>query len=212
LIRKKKFERYLIDGCYPIGFDGTQKMVRGLPWSEDCLQRRVGAEEEKKKQYYVYVLELNLVFENGMVIPLMSEFLEYRKGDTAEEKQDSESRGFFRLAERLKEAFPRTRFLVLQDGSLPYVWEEYRGLKGLLGKEDRLENTWADRKQKLHWVNDIEYPFGSNRGKKQTVHMVVCEESWERAPDIGGGSSRESWWRSAAATTTSTASPTAGTR
>ena len=204
LMRKKKFEHYLIDGCYPIASRGTQKMVRKLPWSEDCLERRVGAEEEKKKQYYVYVLELNLVFENGMVIPLMSEFLEYRKGDTAEEKQDSEARGFFRLAKRLKEAFPRTRFLVLldglyangpviercrnynwqfmivlQDGSLPYVWEEYRGLKKLLGKEDRLENTWADRKQKLHWVNDIDYPFGSNRGKKETVHVVVCEESWE---------------------------------
>jgi len=36
----------------------------------------------------VYVVEVNLVLENGMVIPLMSEFLEYNKGDTAEEKQD----------------------------------------------------------------------------------------------------------------------------
>jgi len=206
LMRKKRLQRYLIEGCYPIAFDGTQKMVRKLPWSEDCLERRVGAEEEKKKQYYVYVLELNLVLENGMVIPLMSEFLEYRKGDTAEEKQDTETRGFFRLAKRLKEAFPRTHFMVLldglyangpvmeicsnynwqfmivlQDGSLPYVWEEYRGLKKLLGKEDRLENTWADRRQKFHWVNDIDYRYGANRRKKQTVHMVVCEESWEEA-------------------------------
>jgi len=28
LIRKKKLQRYLIEGCYPIAFDGTQKMVR----------------------------------------------------------------------------------------------------------------------------------------------------------------------------------------
>ena len=28
LIRKKKFSRYLIDNCYPIALDGTQKMER----------------------------------------------------------------------------------------------------------------------------------------------------------------------------------------
>jgi len=204
LLRKKKFQRYQIDGCYPIAFDGTQKMVRKLAWSDECLQRKVGAGEEKQKQYYVYVVELNLVLENGMVVPLMSEFLEYNKGDTAEEKQDSEPRGYHRLAERLKIAFPRTRFMVLldglypngpvmegcrdynwqfmivlQDGSLPQVWEEYRGLKKLLEPQERLEHIWADRRQKFHWVNAIEYNYGPNGRKKLTVHVVVCEESWE---------------------------------
>jgi len=204
LMRKKKFQRYLIDGCYPIAFDGTQKMVRNGVWSEECLERKVGAGEEKKKQYYVYVVELNLVLGNGMVIPLMSEFLEYDKGDTAEKKQDSEPRGYHRLARRLKQAFPRTRFLVLldglypngpvmescrkyhwqfmivlQDGNLPQVWEEYRGLKKLLEPQDRLENIWGDRTQKFHWVNDIEYTYGPTGRKRQIVHMVVCEESWE---------------------------------
>jgi len=204
LMRKKKFQRYLIDGCYPIAFDGTQKMIRKVAWSEECLERRVGAREEKQKQYYVYVVEVDLVLENGMVVPLMSEFLEYNKGDTAEEKQDSEPRGFYRLAERLKKAFPRTRFMVLldglypngpamescrdynwqfmivlQDGSLPQVWEEYRGLKKLLEPQERLENIWGDRRQKFHWVNDIEYNYGFNGRKRQIVHVVVCEESWE---------------------------------
>jgi hypothetical protein len=204
LMRKKKLQRYLIEGCYPIAFDGTQKMVRKVVWSEECLERKVGAGKEKKKQYYVYVVEVNLVLENGMVIPLMSEFLEYNKGDTAEEKQDCELRGFYRLAERLKKAFPRTRFMVLldglypngpvmelcrkynwqfmivlQNGNLPQVWEEYRGLKKLLEPQDRLENTWGDRRQKFHWVNDIEYTYGPNGRKRQIVHVVVCEESWE---------------------------------
>ena len=65
LMRKKKFKRYMIQGCYPIAFDGTQKMVRKVPWSEECLERRVGVGEEKQKQYYVYVVEVNFVFENG---------------------------------------------------------------------------------------------------------------------------------------------------
>ncbi len=180
-------------------------MVRKVVWSEECLERKVGAGEEKKKQYYVYVVEVNLVLENGMVIPLMSEFLEYNPGGPAEEKQDCEPRGFYRLAERLKEAFPRTRFMVLldglypngpviercrkynwqfmivlQDGNLPQVWEEYQGLKKLLEPQDRLENTWGDRRQKFHWVNDIEYnTYGPNGRKRQIVHVVVCEESWE---------------------------------
>ena len=53
LMRKKKFQRYLINGCYPIAFDGTQKMVRKVVWSEECLERKVGAGKEKKKQYYM---------------------------------------------------------------------------------------------------------------------------------------------------------------
>ena len=179
-------------------------MIRNVVWSEECLERKVGAGEEKKKQYYVYVVELNLVLDNGMVIPLMSEFLEYDKGDTAEKKQDSESRGYHRLAQRLKKAFPRTRFLVLldglypngpvmegcrkynwqfmivlQNGNLPQVWEEYRGLKKLLEPQDCLENKWGDRTQKFHWINDIEYTYGPTGRKRQIVHMVVCEESWE---------------------------------
>ena len=32
-------------------------------------------------QYYVYVMEANLSFQNGMVIPLLSEFLKFEKGD-----------------------------------------------------------------------------------------------------------------------------------
>ena len=204
-MRKKKLQRYLIEGCYPIAFDGTQKMVRKVVWSEECLERKVGAGKEKKKQYYVYVVEVNLVLRNGMVIPLMSEFLEYNKGDTAKDKQDCEPRGFHRLAQRLKKAFPRTRFMVLldglypngpviercrkynwqfmivlQDGNLPQVWEEYRGLKKLLEPQDRLQNTWGDRRQKFHWVNDIEYTYGPNGRKRQIVHVVVCEESFRR--------------------------------
>ncbi len=69
--------------------------------------------------------------------------------------------------------------IVLQDGNLPQVWEEYRGLKKLIEKQDRLENTWGDRRQKFHWVNDIEYTYGPNGRKRQIVHVVVCEESWE---------------------------------
>jgi len=58
------------------------------------------------------------------------------------------------------------------------VWEEFDGLKGLEPK-DELRQTWGNRRQRFQWVNDIEYRYGANDRKKQMVHVVVCEESWE---------------------------------
>ena len=109
-----------------------------------------------------------------MTIPLMSEFLYYKQGDTDREKQDCEQRAFYRLAKRFKKAFshlPILLFLdglfatgpvmefckgynweymiVLQDGSLPYVWEEYRGLKKLFGEENSYTQDWSGRKQQF---------------------------------------------------------------
>ena len=61
-------------------------------WSEEYLERNIKVKKgkEPKKQYYVYVLEASLAFQNGMTIPLMSEFLSYTEGDTATNKQDCE--------------------------------------------------------------------------------------------------------------------------
>ncbi len=153
LIRKKKFNRYLINGRYPVAIDGTQKFVRSYLWSEECLECNIKKGNGHEMQYYVYVLEASLVFSNGMTIPLMSEFLCYSEGDTDTDKQDCELKAFKRLAERLKSEFKRLPIMllldglypngpvmeicrnynwdfmiVLQDKSLGSVWEEYEGL------------------------------------------------------------------------------------
>ena len=81
LIRNKKFRKYLIQGCYPIAVDGTQKLSRAALWAAECLERKVRSkkdtdqkkkpgpakptEQEPAKEYYVYVLEANLAFANG---------------------------------------------------------------------------------------------------------------------------------------------------
>ena len=100
LIRKKKFKRYLINNCYPVAIDGSQKLARKDLFTEELLQRKKRKKksdnnedklaEEDEYQYYVYVLEANLSFHNGMVIPLLSEFLEYQLGDQQNSKQDCE--------------------------------------------------------------------------------------------------------------------------
>ena len=69
--------------------------------------------------------------------------------------------------------------IVLQDDSLPSVWEEVRGLEKLQ-KQNRLDRNWGDRRQRFRWVNDIEYRYGPNERKRQTIHVVICEESWEQ--------------------------------
>jgi hypothetical protein len=154
------------------------------------------------------VLEANLVLPDGIALPLMSEFLDYTKGDSEREKQDCEQRAFYRLAKRLKEAFPHLPIvvlldgmfaigpvmqlcrayhwhylIVLQDGSLPQVWEEYRGLKRLLSNEEQHLQLWGDRRQQFHWVNDIQYGWGPNERKTLTVHLAVCEEGWKEVDE-----------------------------
>jgi hypothetical protein len=208
LIRQKKFSRYLMAHCYPIAIDGTGKLKRNWLWTEQCLERQLQTKQEDgtagtRPQYYVYVLEVKLTFVNGMTIPLCSEFLDYGKGDAQRSKQDCELNAFYRLAERLKDYFPRLPVLllldglyasgpvldlcrhyhwqfmiVLQDDSLPSVWEEFRGL-GKLERQSRLERNWGNRRQQFRWVNSIEYRYGEKERKKQILHVVVCEESWE---------------------------------
>ena len=207
-IRQKKFYRYLISNCYPVAIDGTQKLVRNDCWDEQCLERQVQHKEADetvttRPQYYVYVLEASLAFANGMTIPLMSEFLSYAEGDRETNKQDCELKAFKRLAERIKKRFPRLPVMVLLDGlyangpvlelcrrhrwqfmivlqdeSLPSVWEEVEGLKKLQVR-NRLDRNWGNRKQHFWWVNDIEYRYGNNERKRQIVHVVICEENWE---------------------------------
>jgi hypothetical protein len=203
LMRKKKFLRYLVDKRYPIAIDGTQKCSRDVLWSEHCLEREVGKGDDAQMQYYVYVVEASLAFAGGMTIPLMSEFLSYPQGDAGPTKQDCETKGFKRLAKRLKREFSHLPIMllldglypngpimeicrknrwdymiVLQDKSLPSVWDEYEGLKKLEDK-NQFSTTWGDRRQNFTWINGIEYFYGNNGGKRQVVNLVVCEESWE---------------------------------
>ena len=205
LIRNRKFQQFLIEGYYPIAIDGTQKFCTYTLWDAHYLEREVGDEKSRRDQYYVNVLEANLAFSNGMSIPLMSEFLDYHQGDSGREKQDCELRAFYRMAERLHAAFPRLPIMllldglypvgpamqvcakygwqfmiVLQDDSLPHVWEEYRGLVQLLEPVDRHQMNWGGREQQFHWVNGIEYEYEVTGGKRSLeVHLVICEERWQ---------------------------------
>lgn len=211
-MRKKKFRRYLIENCYPIAVDGTQKLTRDWLWDEQCLQRTFKNDEIPQTQYYVYVLQASLAFRDGMSIPLMSEFLSYTQGDSGDSKQDCELKGFYRLAGRIKEAFPALRIMVFLDGlyangpvmelcrkykwqfmivlqnkSLPTVHGEFDAISELEPK-NRYVRIWGGRKQYFTWANDIEYGFGPNGKKTEIIHVVECLETWQ---EIEKGGPRE---------------------
>lgn len=202
LVRKKKFARYLVDQCYPVCMDGTQKLKSHELIRGEWLTRTMPTAEGTEEQHYVYVLEVSLAFRNGMTLPVLSEFLTYAGG--AETKQDCEQRAFHRAAARLKKAFPRLAILVLldglyangpvlaacrrhgwqsmivlKDGCLKSVWEEVAGLQRITTGHRR-SRVWAGRRQEFTWINEIAYSY-EDRGKERwlTVHVVECAESWE---------------------------------
>jgi len=209
LINKKVFDRHKIINGYIVNIDGTQKYCSDYPFSAEALEKEVETKDGKKKQYYVYILEANIIFENGLSIPLLTEFCEFSKDDFENNKQDCELKAFRRLASKLKEFFPRLpivlnldglypngpimRFcreknwgymMVLKDDDLKQVWQEAEGLMKL-APENSLTNVWGDREQNFRWANNIEYEFGNNGKYKETVHVVVCEEKWEEVNEEG---------------------------
>jgi len=210
LIRNKKFDRWLVAGCYPVAVDGTQKAVRRDQVSAQWLQRRVNAgTDDERTQYYVYVLEAALAFPNGLTLPLMSEFLNYAEGDTATDKQDCETKAFHRLARRLKAAFPRLPvmllldglypngpvlricrekrwqfMIVLKDASLPSVWEEYEALRKLEPGQ-QAARKWGNRRQHFRWVRASRSSTSSSArsaGRRSTPRAT----SWRRHPATPG--------------------------
>jgi hypothetical protein len=219
LIRAKTFRRYLINHAYPIAIDGSQKFTRDVLWEENLLERQVGAADARHPQYFVYVLEASLAFHNGLVIPLLSEFLEYAKGDITADKQDCELRAFARLSARIKALFPRLPILLLLDGlyangpvmqschqshwqfmivlkdkDLPTVWEEFHALHAL--KPNGCQRHWGERRQRFSWVNGIDYAFSNHGRHHLQVHVVVCEETWETIDAEGARltkSARHAW-------------------
>jgi hypothetical protein len=86
--------------------------------------------------------------------------------------------------------------IVLQDDSLTTVWEEGNGLIKIQ-PGNHLSRHWGNRKQHFWWVNEIEYRYGNNGRKRQMLHLVVCEESWEEVAVDSGAivtkTSRHAW-------------------
>lgn len=181
LLRSRAFEDAKVSGKYwQVIIDGTQLHSSRGELDEKCLYRihNKGTPEEYKESYY-YVLEAKLVLHPGILVSIMTEFVE-NSGRGEMEKQDCERKACWRLMERLKKDFPKLplclsadslyaceRFfrecrekkwhyiLRFKEGSIPYAAEEYESLKK---KEcNRQEEVLTDGRCWYDYVNGIDY-------------------------------------------------------
>jgi len=199
LINKKKFKKLLIHGCVPITVDGTQKLYRdGLLQDEHWCERKVG--KEKEKQQYVYALEANLTLKNGLNVPLITEYLYTHNNQllNTEDKQDSETTAFERLAERLKHYFPRLKIILFSDAMYAtqevmgiihkHHWEfiirlpkeKLKNFAELLNKRRKDSITldhpyYRNRRQAFYWESDV----SSGYEWQLKLHLIGCLEQYE---------------------------------
>ena len=197
LIRQKvlSFSR-LLGQYYLIVMDGTGVLVFSERHCPHCLTRT----HHGQTLYYHPVLEAKLVTANGFVFSLMTEFIE-NPGEHPT-KQDCELKAFYRLAERLKQRFPRlciclaldglfaggptfTRcehygwkyLIVLQEKDLPTVHQEFDALQKLSPGNHLHFHTGprSEIQQDFRWVNEISYMDSEHT--EHTVSVIECLES-----------------------------------
>jgi hypothetical protein len=197
LIRKKVlYPLRLLGLYYVVAVDATGTLTFDKRHCPFCLTRTHG----KKTIYYHTVLEAKLVTRNGFAFSLMTEFIE--NPGQSPTKQDCELKAFYRLAEKLKERFPRLPICLSLDGlyaggptfdlctrygwkfvvvhkekDLPSVQEEFEALKSLQPGNSlhRMTGKRAEIDQQYRWVNRIDYI--DSEGREHTLSVLQCLES-----------------------------------
>lgn len=210
LIRKKVlYPCRLLDKYFVIAVDATGTLTFPERHCPHCLTQT----QNGKTTYYHKVLEAKLVGPNGFAISLMSEFIE-NPGEKPT-KQDCELKAFYRLAPRLKAAFPRLPILltldglyaggpvfqictnydwkfmaVLTDKDLRSVNEEFEALTGLQPDNRLSWCTGKDReiRQEFRWADKISYTDSDKRD--HTLQVLKCIET---KPDKQGQEGRSTW-------------------
>jgi hypothetical protein len=114
LLRKKILRKYRSLGLsYLVVIDATHVMDVREGHCDHCLHQTF---KNGKTRYFHNVLEAKLVGDNGFCLSLATEWIE----NAAEyDKQDCELKAFARLAETLKQRYPRLNICIVADGLYP---------------------------------------------------------------------------------------------
>lgn len=210
LIRNKVLYPYrVLDKYYVVVIDGTGTVTYSRRHCPHCLTQT----QNGKTIYYHNVLEAKPVTSDGFVFSLMSQFIE-NPGEKPK-KQDCELKAFYRLAPRLKAAFPRLPILlsldglyaggpvfhicadynwkymiILTDDDLPSVNQEFHALSALQPVNRRSWRTGTKReiRQDFRWVDDVLYTDSEKR--EHTLQVIECVET---KPDSQGAITRSTW-------------------
>ena len=180
LIRMRTFETSRIfDKYWQILIDGTGIYCFNEKHCEHCLTKTFNKGTQKEYTlYYHYVLEAKLVFFDEIAISIVSEFIENESPDV--KKQDCETKAFYRLAEKLKSAYPRlpiclsmdslyaqqkvfkickenkwAYIITFKDGSIKSLSEEFRELKYFAPDIEDID--YENGKYKYVGANQISY-------------------------------------------------------
>ena len=203
LIRKKVLYRYrLLDHYFTIAIDGTGRLTFPERHCAHCMTQT----HNGKTTYYHPVLEAKLVAANGLVFSVLTEFIE-NPGEKPT-KQDCELKAFYRLADRLKQRFPRLPICLLLDGLFAggptfALCEQYDWKYLIVLTEDDLSSVHQEldllmplapenhltvytgvqskTKQVFRWMNDISY-----RDTEKREHSLSVMECLETSPRSNG--------------------------
>ena len=197
LIRKKVLNRWRLLGYIKIAIDGTGMLSFRERHCEHCLTKKL---RNGKTLYYHPVLEAKLVTENGFAFSLMTQFIE--NTTPGADKQDCETKAFYRLAARLKARFPRLKLCLLLDGLFASgpamrICEDNHWRYLIVLQDDDLVNihrsfkvAWACEKenhkrvrigtqleitQDYRWANQLAYVDSENR--THYPHVLECVET-----------------------------------
>jgi len=179
LIRSKLLERFRLMNRYIlIATDATGMLKFDTQHCPHCLHTT----QHNKTTWYHPVLEAKLVTRNGLALSAATEFIENTQPEAAQ--QDCELKAFYRLAPKIKAAFPRLPICLLLDGlytgapvfsicqqyqwkfiitlkddDLPSVNDEFLTLRPMLPENTRhcRRGKYNEIAQSFTWVNDIEY-------------------------------------------------------
>jgi hypothetical protein len=203
LIRKKVLDRYRLLGRYfVIAIDGTGRLTFPERHCPHCLTMI----HSGRTTYYHPVLEAKLVLPNGFAFSVLTEFIE-NPGENPT-KQDCELKAFYRVAKRLKEAFPRLpiclsldslfaggptmsicekydwKFMIVhKEGDIPFVRQEFEALLPLTPENylTFFTGVQGEIRQDYRWINDISYT--DSEKMKHTVGVLECVENKTNAGD-----------------------------
>jgi len=199
LLRNQEFKR--LAGRYIVLVDGSGKGSKDWKFSEKALHRKTTNGEI----WLTYVLDAVLVLENGMVIPLCTQFLENTGCEF--DKQDCESKAWHRMAPKLHKLvgdsatiimdglyasgpviakckrYGWSYIITLKDGSMPSVAEEAHELMKY-EPSNRVETEGNGRRQVVTWANSVDFMISQNH--YVGLNIVRLEESWTEYHPVTG--------------------------
>jgi len=200
LLRNKEFKR--LAGRLTVLVDGSGKGSKDWNYSNKALH----SNRQTGEIWLTYVMDAVLVLENGMVLPLCTEFLENLGG--AFDKQDCELKAWGRMAPKIHRLvgsgatvildglyatgpvimqcrrFHWDYIITLKDGSMRSFAEDAHGIMKLESL-NKISAEMDGRQQVVTWANEVEFKMSQNN-TYINLHVVRMEESWTEGHPVTG--------------------------